>query len=136
MKDIDARLWKIAIDAPELQEALIKAGNDSAGGYKLPLGNIREYIFSADIPEERREKTVQQIHDLDGWTLKEITKAFDELRVALTVKEAKGEELTPLEKTYKDADLTAFVLLGLRRWANMVSHEAKPVNPIEGSAEE
>lgn len=136
---MDKRLWEMGLNSPELQKILADSMKEDTGetpGYKMPLGNIREYIFSDKIKEDARERAVQQIHDIDKLSFKAISTAFAELQVALTLKEVKGEPLTPLEKTLKDIDLTAFVLLGIRRWLALVTHEPATGQPVEGSREE
>lgn len=138
MTEIDSRLWELGANNPELQRILAGNLKEDAGGYTLPKGNIREYIFSdSRIKDETREAIIQQIHDIDKLPVSAIATAFEELRAALIVKEVtSGEPLKGLEKTFKDMDITALILFGVRRWLTMVSHEPKPEQPVEGSAEE
>ena len=139
---IDRRLWELGADTPELQKIIAGKINRESEGYKMPLGNIREYLYGLDISEERREHIAQNIHDIDALSVKAVTIAFEELRAALIVKEVQGEELTPVEKTYKDIDLTAFILFGIRRWYDLVNKPGlvktvpidslTPGEPVEG----
>lgn len=133
---IDKRLWLLGADNPELQKVIVETLKKDSGGYKMPLGNIREYIFEKDISEKTRERTVKQIKDIDNLSFRAVSQAFTELKLALVLKDIQGETLTPLEKTFKDIDITALVLLGFRHWLALVTHDPAPEEPVEGSKEE
>lgn len=124
--DFNQALWKIASTSPDLQEAIRKSMSKPSkeDQYFLPRGDFRDAIFNHMKDDEQREKwlalTKKAYEEL---TLKHIAHMQDELRVALTIKEVKGEELHPIEKTLKDVNLLTLSILLLVEWQKHITHE-------------
>lgn len=102
-----------SIDAKELKEPVEEKG------YSIPTrrlckatGEVEDiHIALADIVDDaQREKLIQAVKKVDSMTVGELAKAASLARVALTLKEVQGEELTEQERTVKDIDIATLAL--------------------------
>lgn len=108
-------LWKMAIDSPDLQQALRKSMSTEGGGYSIPTGDITVSVFAwEDSPQ--REKMIQAIQKARELRVKDLARILGELRVALTVKMVQGRELDKAEKTLRNIDINALATWALVKW--------------------
>lgn len=108
-------LWKMAIDSPDLQQALRKSMSTEGGGYSIPTGNITVSVFAwEDSPQ--REKMIQAIQKARELRVKDLARILGELRAALTVKMVQGRELDKAEKTLRNIDINALATWALVKW--------------------
>lgn len=121
--DFNDVLWSIAKDSPDVQQAILGNGTNGAG-YSIPVirrsqlteevGDIHVYyqdicnLTGADEAEEKR--MVQTIKAIDTFTIGKLAEHLNYLRVALMLKEAKGEELTATESTLRDIDIVMLAM--------------------------
>ena len=113
--DFNRKLWKMAVDSPDLQEALIKSMNTESGGYSIPTGDITLSVFDKeDTPQ--REKMLQAIQKASELRVKDLARILGELRVDLTLEEVQGRKLDSPEETLRDIDITALATWALIKW--------------------
>ena len=122
--NFDAILWELGKDSPEAREAIIKTLSPSSSeehkGYYIPT---RRYLALTDSVEdihlgytvledpEQRERLAHAIKKVDSMTVGQLAKRLGELRAYLIAKEVTGEELTPLEETLRDIDISYLALI-------------------------
>lgn len=99
-------LWKMAIDSPELQQAII---NGMSGSYSIPTGDITTVSGN--------ERLTQAIRKAGELKVKDLARILGELRVFLTLEEVQGRTLTKPEKTLRDIDIYALATWALVKWA-------------------
>lgn len=133
--DFNARLWQMASNSPDLQEALKKNFRKEGEGYSIPVrtyceatGEVEDIHYSiADIEDDtQRERFMDAIKSIDSMTVGEVSKMLGYASVAVRVKQAEGEELTPIEETLRDFDLTLFAMYVVRT-ATKVIGRTKPI---------
>ncbi len=108
-------LWKMAIDSPDLQQALRKSMSTEGGGYSIPTGDITVSVFAwEDSPQ--REKMIQAIQKARELRVKDLARILGELRAALTVKMVQGRKLDKAEKTLRNIDINALATWALVKW--------------------
>lgn len=114
-------LWSLASSNPDLQQAIIKAMGINGGGYSIPTGDITVSIFE-DVEEDQRGKWIKAIDTARELKVKDLARMLGELRPAIILKEAQGEELKVHEKTLRDIDITALAVFTLIDWISNVVH--------------
>lgn len=131
-------LWELGEDSPEVRKAIAQAINNEAG-YNIPtrrysevldeVGDIHEYYLDIAQTEEHREALAQLIKKVDNLTIGELARQLNYVRVAMLVKEVEeGKELTPVEKTLRDIDITMLALTALKE-APKVIGRTRPLKP-------
>ena len=113
--DFNKTLWEMAIDSPDLQQALIKSMSTDSGGYSIPTGDITVSAFAGE-DSPQREKLIQAVKKASELRVKDLARILGELRVALTLEEVQGRELDNPEKTLRDIDITALATWALVKW--------------------
>jgi len=125
--DFVKALFANAVEDPSLQQAIMnlmgKSGTEKKG-YTIPtrlkskytdeVEDIHTYYLDMQDmidDEDKKEQLVQVIKTADSMTVENLARRLNCLWVALTAKEAKGEELTDLEKTIRDLDISALTLI-------------------------
>lgn len=113
-------LWDLGRDNPEIQEAIAHSMSTGTRGYSIPtrkyckateeVEDIHTYFIDKEDPEQR-EKLAQALKQVDNMTVGQLAKILNYTRVALTLKEVEGQELTEPEKTLKDIDISALALV-------------------------
>ena len=136
--DLSKALWELGSDHPELQGAIAQTIN-SEKGYSIPtrrysevldeVGDIHEYYLDIAQDEEHREKLAQLIKKIDSMTVGELSTQLNYVRVAMLVKEVEeGGELTPVEKTLRDIDITMLAITAIKE-APKVIGRTRPLRP-------
>lgn len=123
-------LWELGVDNPELQKAILKSieGEDpKSGGYSIPTKNfiiehpadrlptgqdIHITAFNKEDPDQK-QRYIEEIKKIDQCAIKEVAQHLAKWTAYLTLKEAEGQELTPIERTLKDIDITALALVAV-----------------------
>ena len=113
--DFNKTLWEMAVDSPDLQQALIKSMNTDSGGYSIPTGDITVSAFAGE-DSPQREKLIQAVKKASELRVKDLARILGELRVALTIEEVQGRELDNPEKTLRGIDITALATWALVKW--------------------
>jgi len=113
--DFNKMLWEMAVDSPDLQQALRKSMSTEGGGYSIPTGDITVSVFAGE-DSPRREKMVQAIQKARELRVKDLAHILGELRVALTLEEVQGRELDKAEETLRDIDINALATWALVKW--------------------
>lgn len=140
--EFNTTLWKMASTSPDLQEALKR--NFRTAGYSIPTrtyceatGEVEDIHFSvADIEDDtQRAKFMDAIAEVDRLTVGDLAKMLGYVRVALLVKEAEGTELTAVEETLRDIDISLFALM-VTKVAPKVVGTPKPIKDIKSHIEE
>lgn len=113
-------LWDLGRDTPEVQEAIAHSMSTASKGYSIPtrqyckatgeVEDIHTYFIDKEDPAQR-EKLANALKQVDNMTVGELAKILNYTRVALTLKEVDGQELTEPEKTLKDLDISALALV-------------------------
>lgn len=118
-KDIINQLWEAGNNDPNAREAIAQIIADSSekvGGYSIPtrkksditgeLEDLTINVMNIEDPEKRKIAiaSLKQIREL---TVRDLSIVLNILHSVLSVKEAKGETLTPEERTLKDLDINA-----------------------------
>lgn len=120
----DSLVWELGKDSPEARDAIIKslspAQEEEPAGYYIPT---RRYLPLTDSVEdihlgytviedpEQRERLAQAIKKVDSMTVGQLAKRLGELRAYLIAKEVTGGEVTPLDKTLRDIDISYLALI-------------------------
>ncbi len=136
--DFNKRLWEMAIDSPDLQQAIKKSMSTENKGYTIPtrrysevleeVGDIHSYYLDMAKDEAQKEKLAQIIKSIDSMTIGELATQLNYVRVAMLVKEVENEkELTEVEKTLRDIDITLLALTVMRS-APKVIGRTRPLN--------
>lgn len=121
-------LWELGQDNPDLQEAIAKSiTGEKEKGYsiptkqfvyehpadQLPTGqDIHTTVFTMEDPKQR-EYTIEDIKKIDQYTIKEVAQHLARWTSYLTLQEAEGRDLSPIERTLKDIDITSLAILAV-----------------------
>lgn len=136
--EFNKTLWGLGEDSPELQRAIAKSmeAKESKRGYSIPtltlnsvteeLEDIHVTAFTDVEDPEQRDRLVNAIKKVDSMTVGELARVIGYGRVALILKEAKGEELTEQEKTLRDIDITSLALTAVYAPQKVIGHR-KPL---------
>lgn len=134
--DFNNMIWEIAKDSPDLQEAIKKEMHTESEGYSIPTREYSEvleevgdihYSCSTIKDDERREKLMQVIKEVDSMTIGQLAEQLNYIRVAMLVKEIEtGKELTDVEKTLRDIDITLLAFTAIKQ-APKVIGRTKPL---------
>lgn len=123
MEDIFNReLWKLGLDSPEAQKAIIKSMSKDSGGYSIPTGDITLAVYEAELEESQRDKIITAIEKARELKVKDLARILGELGVALSLEEMKRGKLEEPERTLKDIDITALATWALVKWLANVEH--------------
>lgn len=118
VNDIDASFWELAGDFPELREALIKAGSEGLYSIpvrkweiehpadKLPTGHTISWELLKMEDPDKREKAIQNIRKIENMTVGQLATLANYASTEYEIREASGQELSPVEQTIKDIDIT------------------------------
>ena len=131
-------LWELGEDSPEARRAIAQAVNAEAG-YSIPTrrysevleetGDIHYYYLDIAQNEEHRDALAKAIKKVDSITVGELARQLNNVRVAMLVKEVEeGKELTPVEKTLRDIDVTMLALTAIME-APKVIGRTRPLRP-------
>lgn len=109
--DFNRQLWELASNAPDLQQAMLKA----SAGYTIPTGNVLEELadpsYPVPFPSQRdRDAMAKIVRNAMRLPVSELSEMLDGVRSALILKEERGETLNRMEKTLKDLDLNRLAL--------------------------
>ena len=119
--DINRKLWSMAVDSPELQQAIIRSMStgSGSGGYKIPTrqycettGEVEDIHFNLLDMEDpaQKEELIKAIQKVDRMTVGQLAKILSYTSTALRVKEAEGMKLSEPERTLRDIDITYLAL--------------------------
>ena len=112
----NAKLFELAIDSPDLQQALLNGMMCGSNKYSIPTGDITVSVFEDD-NEKRQQFVKDAIHIARDLTVKDLARMLAELRVDLILKEVQGETLPEWEKTLRDIDITHLAVFTLILWS-------------------
>lgn len=113
--NFNSLLWELGSGSPEMQKAIARtiAKEES---YAIPvrqkskatgeLEDLTTTIFEVEDPEVK-ERAVADLKQAQALTVKDLAIRLNILHTAYKAKEARGETLTPQERTLRDIDITA-----------------------------